>query len=125
MSAISEPPAQTGESLAPGGPGGEDQLPVPASPGPPGMEDLLGLRIPAALIDLAVLVGLFLVLSVATGGASWDQGFSFDLAGGALFLFLALALGTTSRLRRPSVRRWVSTCWICGSCARTAVDPRC
>jgi uncharacterized RDD family membrane protein YckC len=45
------------------------------------------------LIDLAVLLGVFLVLSVATGGASWDQGASFTLDGWAAILFLALVLG--------------------------------
>jgi uncharacterized RDD family membrane protein YckC len=93
MSAIPEPPAQTGDPWALVGLGGEDQLPVPPSAAPPGQEELMGLRISAALVDLAVLLGLFLVLSVATGGASWDQGPRFDLGGGALFLFSVIALG--------------------------------
>jgi uncharacterized RDD family membrane protein YckC len=93
MSVIPEPPAQTGEPVAPGAPGGEDQRPAPASPAPADLQDLLWLRISAALIDLAVLLAPFLVLSVATGGASWDQGASFTLDGWAAILFLALVLG--------------------------------
>jgi uncharacterized RDD family membrane protein YckC len=94
MSVIPEPPAQTGEPVAPGAPGGADQLAAPSpSPAPADLQDLLWLRIWAALIDLAVLLGVFVVLSVATGGASWDQGASFTLGGGAGLLFLALVLG--------------------------------
>jgi uncharacterized RDD family membrane protein YckC len=90
---VPEPPAQTGEPVIPGAAGGEDQLPAPASPAPADLQDLLWQRISAALIDLAVLLGVFFVLSVATGGASWDQGPSFYLTGGAAILFLALVLG--------------------------------
>jgi uncharacterized RDD family membrane protein YckC len=102
MSTISEPPAQTGEPVAPIAPGGEDQLPAPPpSPAPADLQDLLWPRISAALIDLAVLLGPFLVLSVATGGASWDQGASFTLDGWAAILFLALVLGYYFGLEAP------------------------
>ena len=54
----------------------EPQPPPPASPG---QEDLLGLRIAAALIDLALLAGLFLILS-ATVGETIVEGASFNVS---------------------------------------------
>ena len=71
--------------------------PVPATPPPgpaPGGEDLLGLRIAAALIDLAVLAGILAILAVAVGQASVSGGnFSVSLTGAWAVAFLVLALG--------------------------------
>ena len=70
--------------------------PVPPEPLPPaaaGGEDLLGVRIGTALIDLALLFGLLVVLSVTIGEASVGDGFSFYLnsyADEALYLGLVL-----------------------------------
>jgi uncharacterized RDD family membrane protein YckC len=67
-----------------------------SEPGPDasaGGEDLLGLRIGAALIDLALLGVLFVVLAVLVGEASVGGGafsFSLDWAGFALHVALAL-----------------------------------
>jgi uncharacterized RDD family membrane protein YckC len=69
------------------------QASEPRSPGPAGGDDLLGVRIGAALIDLALLFGLFVVLSVTIGEASVGDGFSFSLngiAGAALYVGLVL-----------------------------------
>jgi Phage integrase, N-terminal SAM-like domain len=71
MSVIPEPPAQTGEPVAPGAPGGEDQRPAPASHAPADLQDLLWQRISAAMIDLAVLLAPFLVLSVPFPARTW------------------------------------------------------
>jgi uncharacterized RDD family membrane protein YckC len=68
-------------------------LPLPAENLPRGREDLLGLRIAAALIDLAVLAGLLVILSAAVGQASVsDGGFSVSVSGAWAAVFLALAL---------------------------------
>jgi uncharacterized RDD family membrane protein YckC len=72
--------------------------PVPPEPVPPqaagGEDDLLGVRSGAAMIDLALLSGLFIVLSVTIGEASvGGGGFSFSLnsnADGVLLLGLVL-----------------------------------
>lgn len=73
---------------------GED--PVPAAPegSPrPGPEDLLGLRIAAALIDLAVLAGLVVILSAATGQITTaGTSFHISLDGAWAAVFLAVAL---------------------------------
>jgi uncharacterized RDD family membrane protein YckC len=68
----------------------EPQPPPPASPG---QEDLLGLRIAAALIDLALLAGLFLILS-ATVGETIVGGASFNVSLSWVWtvVFLAIAL---------------------------------
>ena len=42
-------------------------LPSPPSPVTPGQEDVLGLRVAAAVIDLALLAGLFLIIASAAG----------------------------------------------------------
>ena len=42
-------------------------LPSPPSPVTPGREDVLGLRVAAAVIDLALLAGLFLIIASAAG----------------------------------------------------------
>ena len=73
----------------------EDPVPATLPPGPaPGPEDLLGLRIAAALIDLALLAGILAILSVAVGQASVGGGnFSVGLTGTWALVFFALALG--------------------------------
>jgi hypothetical protein len=65
-----EVPQDSGEGPVPDVP--------PASPPPGREEDLLGLRIAAALIDLAVLAGLFIILSATVGQASVSEG-SFNV----------------------------------------------
>jgi uncharacterized RDD family membrane protein YckC len=58
-----------------------------------GNEDVLGLRISAALVDLAVLFVLSIVLSVVTGEATIEDGnVSFYLENAGLGLFLALVI---------------------------------
>jgi len=90
---MSEPsvPQAGGESLASAA---SPVLPLPAAEiPPPGREDLLGLRIAAALIDLAVLAGLLVILSAAVGQASVSGGgFSVSVSGAWAALFLAVAL---------------------------------
>jgi uncharacterized RDD family membrane protein YckC len=73
----------------------EDPVPATPPPGPaPGPEDLLGLRIAAALIDLLLLAGVLVILSTAVGQASVGGGnVSFYLTGTWAVVFLALALG--------------------------------
>ncbi len=69
------------------------QASEPVPPAPAGGEDLLGVRIGAALIDLALLFGLLVVLSATIGEASVGDGFSFYLnsyADAALYLGLVL-----------------------------------
>src|SRR5262249_51569810 len=84
-------PQPDGESLASAA---SPDLPPPAAENLlPGREDLLGLRIAAALIDLAVLAGLLVILSAAVGQASVSGGgFSVSVSGGWVALFLAVAL---------------------------------
>ena len=71
--------------------------PVPATPPPepaPGPENLLGLRVAAALIDLALLAGILAILSAAVGQANVSGGnFSVYLTGTWAVVFFALALG--------------------------------
>jgi uncharacterized RDD family membrane protein YckC len=65
----------------------------PLSSASAGAEDLLDLRIGAALIDLALLFGLLVVLTVLIGEASVGDGFSFSLnsyAAAALYFALVL-----------------------------------
>jgi uncharacterized RDD family membrane protein YckC len=73
----------------------EDPVPATPPPGPgPGPEDLLGLRVAAALIDLALLAGLLAILSAAVGQAKVSGGnFSVYLTGTWAVVFFALALG--------------------------------
>ena len=69
------------------------QASEPVPPAPAGGEDLLGVRIGAALIDLALLFGLLVVLSATIGEASVGDGFSFYLnsyADAVLYLGLVL-----------------------------------
>jgi len=108
MSVVPEPPAQTSQPWTPVSPGGENQLPVPPSQVPPGGEaqllepasstpdggaDLLGVRTFAALIDLAVLLGLFIVVVVAVGEADQagdELAVYLDEATAAVYLALVL-----------------------------------
>jgi uncharacterized RDD family membrane protein YckC len=74
-----------------------DPTPPPATesalPAPAHGEDLLGVRIGAALIDLALLYGLAIVLSVTIGGASvGGGGVDFYLDGGDVLLYVGLVL---------------------------------
>jgi len=73
----------------------EDPVPATPPPGPaPGPEDLLGLRIAAALIDLLLLAGVLAILAAAVGQANVSGGnFSVYLTGTWAVVFLALALG--------------------------------
>jgi uncharacterized RDD family membrane protein YckC len=73
----------------------EDLVSATLPPGPaPGPEDLLGLRIAAALIDLAVLAGILVILAAAVGEYSVGGGnFYFYLTGTWAVVFTALALG--------------------------------
>ncbi len=75
-------------------PASEPAPPESVPPEAAGGEDLLGVRSGAALIDLALLAGLFIVLSVTIGEASvGGGGFSFslnDTADAVLYLGLVL-----------------------------------
>src|SRR5262249_57546488 len=73
---------------------GEGPGPIaPAEIPPPVPEDLLGLRIGAALIDLALLGGLFTILSAAVGQTTVSgEGFNVSLSGLWLVVFVAAAL---------------------------------
>jgi uncharacterized RDD family membrane protein YckC len=60
---------------------------------PPAADDLLGSRIAAALIDLAVLAGVAVILSAATGQiSSSSTSFVVSLNTGWTLVFLAIAL---------------------------------
>ena len=62
-------------------------------PAPPGRDDLLGLRISAALIDLAALLGVFIVLVLLVGEVSRAGGeFVFSLGWVWTGQYIALAL---------------------------------
>jgi uncharacterized RDD family membrane protein YckC len=67
--------------------------PTPPSAAPPGQEDLLGRRIGAALIDLALLGALFVVLAALIGESAMEDGsVSFELNGAEAALYFALVL---------------------------------
>jgi uncharacterized RDD family membrane protein YckC len=68
------------------------QASEPVSPASAGAEDLLGVRIGAALIDFALLFGLLVVLSVLIGEASVEDGFSFYLNNADAALYVGLVL---------------------------------
>ncbi len=75
--------------------GRESPSPSSGSPPPPdstGQEDVLGLRIAAALIDLVLLSGLFVIMGVTVGETSTTGGFYVSLNGWWLVAFVALAL---------------------------------
>lgn len=66
---------------------------APPSPARPGQEDLLGRRISAALIDLALLIVLFIVLALTIGESEAEGGSaSLNLEGGPLAVYLVLVL---------------------------------
>jgi len=74
-----------------------------------GGADLLGLRIGAALIDLALLLVLFVVLAAVVGEASVDgRAFFFTLDGSGMAVYVALALLYYLCSRRRSGRPWTS-----------------
>ena len=66
----------------------------PASAVPPSQEDLLGPRIGAALIDVALLVALLAILAATIGESTVGDGasFSFDLYGVEAVMYYALVL---------------------------------
>lgn len=71
----------------------ESEATEPPSAAPPRQEDVLGSRVGAALIDLALLVAVFAILA-ATIGESTVEGsdFSFELTGVEAALYFALVL---------------------------------
>jgi hypothetical protein len=91
-----------------------DPTPPPASepvlPASADGEDLLGARIGAALIDLALLGGLFIVLSVTIGEASaGGGGFSFYLDGADFVLSVGLALAYYFASEATIDKPWASS----------------
>ena len=65
----------------------------PASTAPPSQEGLLGHRVGAALIDLALLVALFAILTATIGESTvGGGGFSFELPGAEGVMYYALVL---------------------------------
>jgi Tol biopolymer transport system component/uncharacterized RDD family membrane protein YckC len=77
MSQLPEPPAPATE---------------PAPPAPPVQEDLLGRRSVAALIDVALLTGVFLIFSLTVGEVSTEGGFSVALNGAWSPVYLGVVL---------------------------------
>jgi uncharacterized RDD family membrane protein YckC len=73
----------------------------PVSPASAGAEDLLGVGIGAALIDLALLFGLLVVLSVLIGEARVGDGFSFYLNNADAALYVGLVLVYYFALAEP------------------------
>jgi len=76
----------------PSGSGADPAITGPAGFSPPGPEDLLWLRIAAALIDLAVLAGVLVILSAATRQMTTSTSVQFSLNGAWRVVFLAFAL---------------------------------
>lgn len=71
----------------------ESESTEPPSAAPPRQEDVLGRRIGAALIDLALLVAVFAVLAATIGESTVDGSeVSFELTGAEAALYLALVL---------------------------------
>jgi uncharacterized RDD family membrane protein YckC len=67
--------------------------PEPPSGAPPAQEDILGRRISAALIDLALLIGLLLVVGLTIGESDVEGGsFSVYLNGADAALYFVLVL---------------------------------
>jgi uncharacterized RDD family membrane protein YckC len=71
----------------------------PAPPAPPGQEDLLGRRISAALIDVALLTGVFVIFILTVGeieirtesGMGWGVSANLDPAWWLVYLAVVLA----------------------------------
>ena len=82
MDQIPEPPAPATE---------------PVRPAPPGQEDLLGRRSGAALIDVALLIGVFVIFSLTVGQirteSGPERGFYADLSPAWWLAYLAVVLG--------------------------------
>jgi uncharacterized RDD family membrane protein YckC len=71
----------------------EPQSTKPPAAAPTSREDLLGPRIGAALIDLALLVAVFAILAATIGESTVEGGsLSFELNGSEAALYLALVL---------------------------------
>jgi uncharacterized RDD family membrane protein YckC len=80
------------EILHDSGEGPAPILPPAAPPAFPGREDVVGLRISAALVDLALLAGLFVIIACAVGQVSEGGGsihYSLNWAWGAAFVAIA------------------------------------
>jgi uncharacterized RDD family membrane protein YckC len=69
----------------------------PVPPAPPAQEDLLGRRISAALIDVALLTGVFVIFGLTVGEASTESGtewgFNVTLNWAWWLVYLAVVLG--------------------------------
>lgn len=75
------------------GPEPESESTEPLSARPPRQEDVLGRRIGAALIDLALMVAVFAILAATIGESTVEGGeLSFELTGAEGALYLALVL---------------------------------
>jgi Tol biopolymer transport system component/uncharacterized RDD family membrane protein YckC len=71
----------------------EPPEPLPPEPLPPVQEDLLGRRSSAALIDIALLAGVFLIFSLTVGDAGLGGGKVYAYLNGTWFLvYLAVVL---------------------------------
>jgi uncharacterized RDD family membrane protein YckC len=65
----------------------------PVPPAPPGQEDVLGRRVGAALIDIALLAGVFLIFSLTVGEISTERwGFYAYLNPAWFLVYLAVVL---------------------------------
>src|SRR5512132_198335 len=84
MNQIPEPPAPATEAV------------LPAPPASPGQEDLLGRRISAALIDVALLTGVFLIFGLTVGQvrteSGTESGFNVTLNWAWWLVYLAVVL---------------------------------
>jgi uncharacterized RDD family membrane protein YckC len=77
-----------------------NQIPEPASPAtesvppaPPAQEDLLGRRSGAALIDVALLTGVFVIFILTVGEIRTEGEYSATLSGAWSLVYLAVVLG--------------------------------
>ena len=94
------------------GPEPESESTEPLSAGPPRQEDVLGRRIGAALIDLALMVAVFAILAATIGESTVEGGeLSLSSPGPREPCTWPLYFSTTSRSRRPSDRPWASSYW--------------
>ncbi len=76
-------PAATADGAA-GLPAGPAASAGPPPAALPGQEDVLGLRIAAALTDLVLLAAVFLIMSLSAGQADACRGVARDSCGGSL-----------------------------------------